>query len=513
MSGSVTGGTLGATSGAVAAGIGGAAGALASQGVMIAGGEQHGLNFASITLGAISAGVTAGIGAAAGAPGSAWSAAAQGAVRSAATQGIGVVTGLQERFDWKGVAASAIASGVGYGVGEQVGKTVIGAGVGADLGRFASGVAGGLSAGVASTLVRGGSLGRNIGAIAADAVASTVGNMVLDNVQAGSVGKNGTGSLYGVTGDVDGMVGDAIRYQPTSENLFSMPVAPSPYSNASVLYGLGGGIPAAPTPLAAQPYVASFGEPNPGVQVADASELFGRLAQDSSARTAAMMSAYQVPRLDPQAGQPKLVPLDAAASRASSDAAFMRFMETQGSQPIGGLMANAAIQATGNARYAGLVADAAGPLDALWAPGGVRSNSLASVRRGANVANSTSLLPTEGNVATYSELVAAGGKGDNITPHHIPSANFMSQYGVAKSDGIAINMEQPFPGVGGRHRETFTYGTTADLGMAPRDALAAGIRDARQIYQRDGLYPEIRPQLQEVIRQNLMKYPNLFGKQ
>lgn len=135
------------------------------------------------------------------------------------------------------------------------------------------------------------------------------------------------------------------------------------------------------------------------------------------------------------------------------------------------------------------------------------------MRRGANVTNSTSLLPTEGNVATYSELVAAGSKGDNITPHHIPSANFMSQYGAAKSDGIALNMEQPFPGLGGRHRETFTYGTTADLAMAPRDALAAGIRDARQIYQRDGLYPEIRPQLQEVVRQNLMKYPNLFGKQ
>ncbi|MBB5448436.1 MULTISPECIES: hypothetical protein [unclassified Paraburkholderia] len=110
-------------------------------------------------------------------------------------------------------------------------------------------------------------------------------------------------------------------------------------------------------------------------------------------------------------------------------------------------------------------------------------------------------------------MVAAGSKGDNITPHHIPSANFMSQYGAAKSDGIALNMEQPFPGLGGRHRETFTYGTTADLAMAPRDALAAGIRDARQIYQRDGLYPEIRPQLQEVVRQNLMKYPNLFGKQ
>ncbi|HIE4194693.1 MULTISPECIES: hypothetical protein [Burkholderia] len=209
LSGSVTGGTLGATSGAVAAGIGGAAGALASQGVMIAGGEQHGLNFASITLGAISAGVTAGIGAAAGAPGSAWSAAAQGAVRSAATQGIGVVTGLQERFDWKGVAASAIASGVGYGVGEQVGKTVIGAGVGADLGRFASGVAGGLSAGVASTLVRGGSLGRNIGAIAADAVASTVGNMVSEEMA--SRPTSSASSLYGPGSDVNAMTANAVR--------------------------------------------------------------------------------------------------------------------------------------------------------------------------------------------------------------------------------------------------------------------------------------------------------------
>ncbi|WP_175875910.1 LysM peptidoglycan-binding domain-containing protein [Burkholderia sp. BCC0097] len=192
LSGSVTGGTLGAASGAVAAGIGGAAGALASQGVMIAGGEQHGLNFASITLGAISAGVTAGIGAAAGAPGSAWSAAAQGTVRSVATQGIGVVTGLQDRFDWKGVAASAIASGVGYGVGEQVGKVAIGAGASTAMARLASGVTGGLSAGVASTVVRGGSLSRNIG----DIVADTVGNMVVDRIQGASVAKANASPMH-----------------------------------------------------------------------------------------------------------------------------------------------------------------------------------------------------------------------------------------------------------------------------------------------------------------------------
>lgn len=124
------------------------------------------------------------------------------------------------------------------------------------------------------------------------------------------------------------------------------------------------------------------------------------------------------------------------------------------------------------------------------------------------------LLPTEGNVGTYDELIAAGSKGDNITPHHIPSANRMAQSGVGKGDGIAINMEQPFPGEGGRHRATFTYGTKADMGMSPRDALAAGVWDARRIYMQDGLYgPEIRSSLQDLIKQNKATFPNIFGKE
>lgn len=396
LSGSVTGGTLGAASGAVAAGIGGATGALASQAVMIAGGEQRGLNFASITLGALAASVTAGIGAAAGAPANGWSAAAQGAVRSATTQGIGVVTGLQDRFDWKGVAASAIASGAAYGATQAIGQLQYGdawegmspAALRADsFNTAARGIGAGLVAGTASTIARGGNFGRNIEAIAADAVASTVGNMVADRMQAGSVGKNGTGSLYGVTGDVDGMVGDAIRYQPTSENLFSMPVVPTPYSNASVLYGLGGGIPAAPTPLAAQPYVASFGEPNPGVQVADASELFGRLAQDSSARTAAMMSAYQVPRLDPQAGQPKLVPWDGTDQVAVNSRAAAVLDAMRGST-AGGIAGGLTYLSGGSDTDAYYAAASLGSLEGIAAaragfqmPRALQPTSAASIRR------------------------------------------------------------------------------------------------------------------------------------
>ncbi|MFD1745665.1 hypothetical protein ACFSE1_09355 [Rhizobium helianthi] len=123
------------------------------------------------------------------------------------------------------------------------------------------------------------------------------------------------------------------------------------------------------------------------------------------------------------------------------------------------------------------------------------------------------LLPDEGKVGTYGDLIAAGKKGDDITPHHIPSSNRMAKEGITKRDGVAINMEQPTPGSGGRHRSTFTYGNTADIGMTPRDALAAGVRDARRIYQADGLYtPELRRSLQDLIQMNKSEYPTIFEK-
>lgn len=47
--------------------------------------------------------------------------------------------------------------------------------------------------------------------------------------------------------------------------------------------------------------------------------------------------------------------------------------------------------------------------------------------------------------------------------------------------------------------------------MKPRNALAAGIRDARNIYQQDGFYDAyVRQQLQEMIRQNTATYPTIF---
>jgi len=125
-----------------------------------------------------------------------------------------------------------------------------------------------------------------------------------------------------------------------------------------------------------------------------------------------------------------------------------------------------------------------------------------------------SLLPGEGKVGTYRDLVKAGSRGDNLTPHHIPSAEYMEKnYGISKNDGVSLNMEHPSPGVGGRHRMTRSYGNSSDLTESPRDALARDIMDVQRIYENDGLYtPGIRRALKEVIEMNERLFPKIFKK-
>ncbi|WP_212927493.1 hypothetical protein [Oceanobacillus sp. J11TS1] len=71
-----------------------------------------------------------------------------------------------------------------------------------------------------------------------------------------------------------------------------------------------------------------------------------------------------------------------------------------------------------------------------------------------------------------------------------------------------MNMEQPHPGVDGRHRETYTYGLSGNklqdyLNLSYCDALAYDILDARRIYIKQGVYPsEIRAGLLNAIRKN-----------
>ena len=129
------------------------------------------------------------------------------------------------------------------------------------------------------------------------------------------------------------------------------------------------------------------------------------------------------------------------------------------------------------------------------------------------------LLPGEGDIGTYKDLVKAGKRGDNLTPHHMPSAEYMLKKGVKYSDGLCMNMEMPVPGSGGRHRLTNTYGGNMTkvekefyYSLTPREALAYDINDVRIIYQSDGLYNEIRPQLIQYIKTYKSINPELFEK-
>ncbi len=206
LAGSLTGGALGAATGFAAAAIGGAVGSIASQGVLIAAGMQDSFSWKGVALGAVGAAVGAGIGAAASTPGSALSSLSgtglgatvgRAVLGNVLTQGIGVATGLQKKFDWRGVAASAVASGVGWGVGELIGRAQYGerwsstdpkvqAGLAADVktdwgNTLVRAVGSGIAAGAASSLVRSGRV--NWGNVVQDAVGSAVGNLITEQLK------------------------------------------------------------------------------------------------------------------------------------------------------------------------------------------------------------------------------------------------------------------------------------------------------------------------------------------
>jgi hypothetical protein len=140
-----------------------------------------------------------------------------------------------------------------------------------------------------------------------------------------------------------------------------------------------------------------------------------------------------------------------------------------------------------------------GKIDAV---GQTKAAANVGTRSAPRIKTKSKLLPNEGKVDTYKELVKSGKRGDNLTPHHMPSAEYMKNQGISKNDGVCMNMEQPSPGVGGRHRLTRSYGSGCDLTETPRKALARDILDVKKIYQDQGLYSEVRNSLIEVIKKN-----------
>ena len=115
------------------------------------------------------------------------------------------------------------------------------------------------------------------------------------------------------------------------------------------------------------------------------------------------------------------------------------------------------------------------------------------------------LLVGEGIVGRYGELLKLGRRGDNLTPHHLPANAYMvaKASGYMRNQGIAIMMEHPTPGAGGRHRQTLSYGKSPDLRLLPRQVLARETQDLRSIYQHQGVYnKEMKHNLRSLVPLN-----------
>lgn len=167
----------------VAGAVAGAAGSIASQVVGLATGVQDKFNWKGVALAAVGGGVSGGLGGFQGVGGVEFVAdqvgnrIIQAAVGNALAQGIGVVTGLQDRFDWRGVAASAVGAGIGQLVGPKFGYSF--------EGRLATGLLSGAAAAVAG--------GGRVSAtqVAIDAFGNALGQSIAENSSGATSARRG----------------------------------------------------------------------------------------------------------------------------------------------------------------------------------------------------------------------------------------------------------------------------------------------------------------------------------
>ncbi|MEJ8837144.1 LysM peptidoglycan-binding domain-containing protein [Ramlibacter sp. AN1133] len=167
---SIGAGAMGAGAAAVgAAAVGAAVGSVASQAVGIVTGMQDKFNWKGVALSALSAGVASGVGAAGIITGQTPAAvAARAVLGNVVTQGISVAAGLQKRFDWRGVAAAGAGAAVG-----QVVSGVVGTPGGGQLGEFMNRAISGFAGGVTAQVMRAGRV--SVQQVAVDAFGNALG--------------------------------------------------------------------------------------------------------------------------------------------------------------------------------------------------------------------------------------------------------------------------------------------------------------------------------------------------
>ncbi|MFA7601470.1 MAG: LysM peptidoglycan-binding domain-containing protein [Novosphingobium sp.] len=189
--------------------LAGAAGSTASQTVGLATGIQDKFSFKGLALSALAGGVTAGLGdpdivgksvAKFMSTDKFFNAAIRGVVGNAVTQGVGVATGLQDRFDWAGVAAAGLGGGVASGT---------------PGGRFVSITAGALAGTAIESLITGRDFGDTLVAHLPGIIGNTVGSLLADAVSKPRLGYADVGSNNGVIGGGTFGTGDGAAAQST----------------------------------------------------------------------------------------------------------------------------------------------------------------------------------------------------------------------------------------------------------------------------------------------------------
>jgi hypothetical protein len=164
--------------GAIAGGaIAGAVGSFVSQVFGVVTGLQDKLSWKGVAMAAISGAVGGGM----GGPTQGLSGVraiaegvARGALSNIAVQRVAVATGLQHKFDWTGVAVGAVVGGVASGVS----TSNLLASSGGFTNSMISGAAGGLAGAATRSLIDGTSFGDNILAALPDVIGSTIGNAI-----------------------------------------------------------------------------------------------------------------------------------------------------------------------------------------------------------------------------------------------------------------------------------------------------------------------------------------------
>jgi YD repeat-containing protein len=168
------------------AAVTGAIASVVSQGIGVITGIQEKFSWKGVAMSALSAGITQGVGGGQliNGAGKFVNDVARGALTNAVTQGVAVVTGLQKKFDWAGIAVAGVVSGVTGAISRSLPGAAQPAAGGnpatpASHGNtFASGLAGAIAGAGVRSIVTGTSFGDNILAVLPDVIGSTIGNMI-----------------------------------------------------------------------------------------------------------------------------------------------------------------------------------------------------------------------------------------------------------------------------------------------------------------------------------------------